>query len=147
MLYSLELHDSVASQCPRLAGLSGPQLYDLLCLAILVGVSWALISFHTGTLYFWLKDLTNEFLKLQVIFTALEIADKVWPMACVQRRGCCLECAAKLHAHCTCSIIQIGNRRCAILGWMHLKPYWARAVQLWRGLHIGALGQPWLQMW
>lgn len=58
-------------------GLSGPQLYDLLCLAIMGGVSWALITFHTGTLYFWLKDLTNEFLKLQVIFTALEIADKV----------------------------------------------------------------------
>ncbi len=55
----------------------GPQLYDGFCLLITACAAWALVEFHTGTLYFWLKDLTNEFLKLQVIFTALEIADKV----------------------------------------------------------------------
>ena len=30
-----------------------------------------------GTLYFWMKDLTQEFLKLHVIATAVEILDKV----------------------------------------------------------------------
>ena len=32
---------------------------------------------HAGTLYFWMKDLTQEFLKLHVIAMAVEILDKV----------------------------------------------------------------------
>lgn len=70
-------HTTSPLQEPRLLGMRGPQLYDGLCLVITGCAAWALVEFHTGTLYFWLKDLTNEFLKLQVIFTALEIADKV----------------------------------------------------------------------
>ena len=34
-------------------------------------------GFTSGTLYFWMKDLTQEFLKLHVIAMAVEILDKV----------------------------------------------------------------------
>ena len=32
---------------------------------------------NAGAIYFWIKDLTQEFLKLQVIYTAVEMFDKV----------------------------------------------------------------------
>ncbi len=43
-----------------------------------------------GAMYFWMKDLTQEFLKLSIIYSSLEILDKArlgplpspWPFAC-----------------------------------------------------------------
>lgn len=55
-------------------------MFDLLCLLILLGVSVCLRTVRPGWLYYWLKDITNEFLKMSVLSTAFEIADKV---------GCC----------------------------------------------------------
>ena len=57
--------------------LRGDQLYDLICMATFicsVGFLWTL---NAGAIYFWMKDLNQEWLKLQVIYTAVEIFDKV----------------------------------------------------------------------
>ncbi|KAK9832284.1 hypothetical protein WJX74_005365 [Apatococcus lobatus] len=62
------------SKCPHLRG---DQLYDLICMATFicsVGFLWTL---NAGAIYFWMKDLNQEWLKLQVIYTAVEIFDKV----------------------------------------------------------------------
>ena len=69
--------------------LAGAQLYDLLC-ALLLFTSVALLSFvRPGVIYYWMKDITSEFLKIQVIFTALEILDKVWEVTHI-----CMHCRA-----------------------------------------------------
>ncbi|GAB4821944.1 hypothetical protein N2152v2_008990 [Parachlorella kessleri] len=57
--------------------LRGDQLYDLLGVLIFVGTVLFLWHLNAGTLYFWMKDLTQEFLKLSVLFTALELSDKI----------------------------------------------------------------------
>lgn len=57
--------------------LRGDQLYDLLCVLIFLGTVLFLWRLNAGALYFWMKDLTHEFLKLSVLFTALELSDKV----------------------------------------------------------------------
>lgn len=57
--------------------LQGQQLTDILCVAMFALTFVFLNSLDAGAIYFWMKDLTQEFLKLQVIYTAVEIFDKV----------------------------------------------------------------------
>lgn len=57
--------------------LQGQQLTDVLCVAMFALTFLFLNSLDAGAIYFWMKDLTQEFLKLQVIYTAVEIFDKV----------------------------------------------------------------------
>ena len=57
-------------------GLQGDQLFDLLCVLIFGATVAFLRLLPAGTIYFWLKDLTQEFLKLHVIHSAVEIFDK-----------------------------------------------------------------------
>ncbi|KAL4429378.1 hypothetical protein ABPG77_005152 [Micractinium sp. CCAP 211/92] len=61
----------------RGARLRGDQLFDLLCAAMSLGVVLFLWNLNAGTLYFWMKDLTQELLKLSVLYTALELSDKI----------------------------------------------------------------------
>jgi hypothetical protein len=56
---------------------SGAQLYDFLCVLLLLGAVGMLSLIKPGVIYYWMKDITSEFLKIQVLFTALEILDKV----------------------------------------------------------------------
>jgi hypothetical protein len=57
--------------------LTGAQLYDLLCVLLLLGAVTVLSQIKPGVIYYWMKDITSEFLKIQVLFNALEILDKV----------------------------------------------------------------------
>ena len=57
--------------------MQGQQLTDVLCVAMFLATFLVLNSLDAGAIYFWMKDLTQEFLKLQVIYTAVEIFDKV----------------------------------------------------------------------
>lgn len=59
-------------------GLQGDQLFDLLCVLIFGATLAFLRLLPAGSIYFWLKDLTQEFLKLHVVHSAVEIFDKVW---------------------------------------------------------------------
>lgn len=59
------------------AVLSGAQLYDLLCVMLLLAAVLMLSLIKPGVIYYWMKDITTEFLKIQVLFSALEILDKV----------------------------------------------------------------------
>lgn len=56
---------------------AGADLYDAACAAIFAGAAAALCAVPCGALYFWMKDLTQEFLKLHVIYTAIEIGDRI----------------------------------------------------------------------
>ncbi|GLC34595.1 hypothetical protein PLESTB_001244300 [Pleodorina starrii] len=77
----------VASSGPRLGGSSGPshsparlsgsQLYDMVCLAILFLATAALRAVRPGSIYYWLKDITSEFLKMSVLSTAFDMLDKI----------------------------------------------------------------------
>ena len=58
-------------------GLQGDQLFDLLCVLIFAATLAYLRLLPAGSIYFWLKDLTQEFLKLHVVHSAVEIFDKV----------------------------------------------------------------------
>lgn len=58
-------------------GLQGDQLFDMLCVLIFAATLSFLRLLPAGTIYFWLKDLTQEFLKLHVVHSAVEIFDKV----------------------------------------------------------------------
>lgn len=55
----------------------GSQLYDVICFIILLASSWCLLLLKPGIIYYWMKDITSEFLKIQVVFSALEILDKI----------------------------------------------------------------------
>ncbi len=67
----------------RRGPLAGHQLYDLICAGLLVAAVVCLRLLQPGLIYYWMKDITSEFLKIQVLFTALEILDKVriWVLA------------------------------------------------------------------
>ena len=58
-------------------GLRGDQLFDLLCVAMFGGIVVALWSVRAGAIYFWMKDLTQEFLKLSLLYTTLELTDRI----------------------------------------------------------------------
>lgn len=57
--------------------LKGDQLFDMICVGIFLVTVLFLRYLNAGAIYFWIKDLTQEFLKLQVIYTAVELFDKV----------------------------------------------------------------------
>jgi len=48
--------------------------------SIVVAFLWQL---KAGAIYFWVKELTQEFLKLSVLHTALELSDKVNIALCI----------------------------------------------------------------
>jgi hypothetical protein len=56
--------------------LAGHQLYDVVCTCLLVSAAGALTLLRPGYIYYWMKDITSEFLKTSVLFNALEILDK-----------------------------------------------------------------------
>lgn len=66
-----------AAYSPQARWIRGDQLYDVLGVLIFLGTVFFLWHFNAGMLYFWMKDLTQEFLKLSVLFTALELSDKI----------------------------------------------------------------------
>lgn len=55
----------------------GALLYDLLCFLIFSAAALTCCAVPVGALYFWMKDMTQEFLKLHVIYTAVDILDKI----------------------------------------------------------------------
>ncbi len=57
--------------------LRGDQIYDLLCALMFAFVVTFLWRLKAGSIYYWVKDLTQEFLKLSVLQTALELSDKI----------------------------------------------------------------------
>ncbi|DBA69727.1 TPA: hypothetical protein ACH3X2_012585 [Trebouxia sp. C0005] len=57
--------------------LKGDQLFDIICVGIFACTVLFLKHLNAGAIYFWIKDLTQEFLKLQVIYTAVEMFDKI----------------------------------------------------------------------
>jgi len=57
--------------------LPGYQLYDVVSTALLVSAAACLTLLRPGFIYYWMKDITSEFLKIHVLFNALEILDKV----------------------------------------------------------------------
>lgn len=57
--------------------LPGHQLYDVVSAILLVSAAACLTLLRPGIIYFWMKDITSEFLKIQVLFNALEILDKI----------------------------------------------------------------------
>ena len=57
--------------------LRGDQIYDLLCAAMFVCLVACLWSIRAGSIYFWVKDMTQEFLKLSVLHSALDLSDKI----------------------------------------------------------------------
>lgn len=60
-----------------LAGTQGDQLYDVICVCIHLAAVALLRRLNAGAMYFWIKDLTHEFLKLSIIYSSVEIMDKV----------------------------------------------------------------------
>ena len=57
--------------------LRGDQVYDLIIAGIFVVMTLFLWHIRAGAIYFWVKELTQEFLKLSVLHTALELGDKI----------------------------------------------------------------------
>lgn len=57
--------------------LRGDQIYDVLCALMFSFVVTFLWRLKAGSIYYWVKDLTQEFLKLSVLQTALELSDKI----------------------------------------------------------------------
>lgn len=57
--------------------LRGDQIYDLICICIFSVMILFLWHIRAGAIYFWVKELTQEFLKLSVLHTALELGDKI----------------------------------------------------------------------
>lgn len=55
-------------------------LFDGICFAVLLmGVCVHVAFFEPGMLYFGMKDVTAEFLKITLVYVALDVADKVRP--------------------------------------------------------------------
>lgn len=75
-----------AAYSPQARWIRGDQLYDVLGVLIFLGTVFFLWHFNAGMLYFWMKDLTQEFLKLSVLFTALELSDKVYEVLLIHER-------------------------------------------------------------
>lgn len=71
---------------PRAGGLAADQLFDVLCVLIFSALFGVMRLLPAGAIYFWLKDLTQEFLKLHVVHSAVEIFDKVPPGVRCQSR-------------------------------------------------------------
>ena len=57
--------------------LKGDQLFDILSMLMFTVVVVFLYKVDVGAIYFWMKDMTQEFLKLSVLYTALDLGDKI----------------------------------------------------------------------
>lgn len=84
------LSSALGPLCGRGGSLHGDQLFDVLCVAIFAATVAFLRFLPAGTIYFWLKDLTQEFLKLHVVHSAVEIFDKV--------SGAALSCSCQTYS-------------------------------------------------
>ena len=63
---------------PAAASLTGGgRIFDFLSLLILISVTLTLKAIRPGFIYYWLKDLTNEFLKMGVLSMAFDIFDRI----------------------------------------------------------------------
>jgi hypothetical protein len=100
-------------------GLQGDQLFDLLCVLIFAATLSFLRLLPAGTIYFWLKDLTQEFLKLHVVHSAVEIFDKVSGALLPLPRV--LSCLVSPRLHCSmacvvsaCLLTRVNPERCSI---------------------------------
>eukprot|EP01026_Neomeris_dumetosa_P060434 TRINITY_DN5699_c0_g1_i3.p1 TRINITY_DN5699_c0_g1~~TRINITY_DN5699_c0_g1_i3.p1 ORF type:complete len:642 (+),score=52.05 TRINITY_DN5699_c0_g1_i3:89-1927(+) len=58
-------------------GIRGDQLFDIVCLFVLVVSSWLVMSIEARTIYYWIKDVTSEFLKLHALHNLIAIIDMV----------------------------------------------------------------------
>jgi hypothetical protein len=67
----------LSSSSSKRQALRGDQIYDLLCALMFSFVVTFLWRLKAGSIYYWVKDLTQEFLKLSVLQTALELSDKI----------------------------------------------------------------------
>lgn len=59
------------------ARLKGDELFDILSMFMFTVVVFFLYKVDVGAVYFWMKDMTQEFLKLSVLYTALDLGDKI----------------------------------------------------------------------
>jgi len=66
-----------SSSFSKRRALRGDQIYDVLCALMFSFVVTFLWRLKAGSIYYWVKDLTQEFLKLSVLQTALELSDKI----------------------------------------------------------------------
>jgi hypothetical protein len=74
LLHAARTKGRPAAGCRLLAG---HQLYDVVSTVLLISAAAALTLLRPGIIYYWMKDITSEFLKTSVLFNALEILDKV----------------------------------------------------------------------
>ncbi len=70
-------HPESPVRVPKKTLLRGDQIYDLICASIFVVMTMFLWHIQAGAIYFWVKEMTHEFLKLSVLHTALELGDKI----------------------------------------------------------------------
>jgi hypothetical protein len=56
---------------------SASHLFDVLTCLIWVMACVALCHVRAGSIYFWLKDITPEFLKIHALYYALDVLQKV----------------------------------------------------------------------
>jgi hypothetical protein len=74
--FAIALRALLLLPLPRSSPIRGDQMFDLACAAIWSATFVLLRAVRPGSIYFWMKDLTQEFLKLSVLQTALELGDK-----------------------------------------------------------------------
>eukprot|EP01025_Chloroclados_australasicus_P036142 TRINITY_DN3678_c1_g1_i12.p2 TRINITY_DN3678_c1_g1~~TRINITY_DN3678_c1_g1_i12.p2 ORF type:complete len:399 (-),score=40.17 TRINITY_DN3678_c1_g1_i12:995-2110(-) len=55
----------------------GDQLFDMVCVLVIVVSSWLLTSIEARTIYYWIKDVTSEFLKLHALHNLIVIMDMI----------------------------------------------------------------------
>jgi hypothetical protein len=56
--------------------LSGSQFFELASFFVFCVASFALSNVKAGIIYFWMKDITPEFLKIHALNFALDISQK-----------------------------------------------------------------------
>jgi Eukaryotic membrane protein family len=73
------------------------QVFDIVCMIIFGVAVLFLRLLNAGAMYFWMKDMTQEFLKLHVIYIAVELFDKVRSVYVWESSAILLLCSLKLH--------------------------------------------------
>lgn len=68
-------------------------VFDLAMVTVWGLACYALVHVQAGAIYFWMKDITPEFLKIHALYGALDIFEKVRP-PCAQRRHTSTDCTA-----------------------------------------------------
>lgn len=63
----------------------GGHLFAVLHLAAWLATCAALSRVRAGSIYFWLKDITPEFLKMHALFYALDVLQKARPLLAAPR--------------------------------------------------------------